>query len=221
MSQAAIARPVVMSAAMAAATLEGRKTTFREAVAPQPINGRVGMVNAAYCRAPDKWLVDGAVSDYHAAGLQVPEWACPYGVPGDRLFVQEPWNKHGSAISYLADGDWIAEWIADTKTPIPDWAVPQWQDADSMPEEHARLVLEIVSVQAKRLQAINAEQAKAEGMFFDTRAKKYVITEGDEYKGRGTTDAREAFFMLWESMRTGYMWVSNPWVWVVEFEVVA
>ena len=218
MSQAAIARPVVMSAAMAAATLEGRKTTFREAVAPQPINGRVGMVNAVYCRAPDKWLVDGAVSDYHAAGLQVPEWACPYGVPGDRLYVQEAWNKHGGAVTYLADGDWIADYAK--KEALTGVVMPRWSDPDSMPVEHARLVLEIVSVQAKRLQAINAEQAKAEGMFFDTRAKKYVITEGDEYMGRATADAREAFYMLWESMRTGYMWVSNPWVWVVEFKVV-
>lgn len=220
MSQAAIARPVVMSAAMAAATLEGRKSTFREAVTPQPINAYVRMVSGADLGEPYLWAPANCHVEYIQQGLPIPLWECPYGVPGDRLYVQEPWNKHGGAVSYLADGDWIADWLKDSKTPIPAWAVPQWQDADSMPEEHARLVLEIVSVQAKHLQEINAEQAKAEGMFFDTRAKKYVITEGDEYKGRGTADAREAFFMLWESMRTGYMWVSNPWVWVVEFKVV-
>lgn len=209
-------RPVVMSAAMATATQEGRKTTFRVPVLPQPINGLVTMENGAGRGHPNTWYVSDPQGCYPVAGQQPPVWECPFGVPGDRLFVQEPWNKHGGALTYLADGDWIAEYF---KAAVPPCMCrPQWEDADAMPLEHARLILEIVSVQAKRLQAIDAEQAKAEGMFYDARLRKYVITEGDEYKGRGTADAREAFYMLWESMRTGFMWAANPWVWVIEFK---
>jgi len=208
-------RPVVMSAAMAAAILEGRKTTFREPVRPQPINGLVTMENGANRGQPNAWHAGDPQGCYDVARQEPPVWECPFGVPGDRLFVQEPWNKHGGAVTYLADGDWIADYF---KAAVPPCLCrPQWEDADAMPLHHARLILEIVSVQARRLQAIGAEQAKAEGMFYDARTRKYVITEGDEYKGRGTADAREAFYMLWESMRTGFMWAANPWVWVIEF----
>lgn len=214
---------LVLSAAMAAAIQEGRKTTFRAPVTPQPINVLVAMVNAGYCGHPDTWLVDGAVDQYHRQGIKVPQWSCPYGVPGDRLYVQEPWNKHGGLVTYLADGDWIADYLKHAKLKeqpsVGEW--PRWEDADAMPEEHARLVLEIVSVQAKPLQAIDPEQAAAEGMFYDKAKRQYVITEGDEFKGRSTSCAREAFYMLWESMRTGYMWKANPWVWVVEFKLVS
>lgn len=209
-------RPVVMSVAMAAATLEGRKTTFREPVRPQPINALVTMMNGADRGTPDTWYANDPQGCYTLAGQQPPVWQCPFGVPGDRLYVQEPWNKHGGLVTYLADGDWIADFLKAAVPPVR--RRPEWEDADSMPLEHARLILEIVSVKAKRLQAIDAEQAKAEGMFYDTRSHKYVITEGDEYKGRGTADAREAFYMLWESMRTGFMWAANPWVWVIEFK---
>jgi len=206
-----------MSAGMAAATLDGRKTTFREVVTPQPFNTYVSM--APHPDGQPVWLARGHVP-YEGGDLpgDVPAaWRCPYGVPGDRLYVQEPWNKHGAAVTYLADGDWIAD---HNKAAPPAHYRPQWNDADTMPEEYARLVLEIVSVQAKQLQAISPEQAAAEGMFYDKAKRRYVITEGDEYKGRSTSCAREAFYMLWESMRTGYMWTANPWVWVVEFKVI-
>lgn len=216
MSLAAIAKPVVMSAAMAAAISEGRKTTFREAVTPQPINAYVSMVN----RAPGVWSAEGS-GPYSAAAMPqdaVAAWRCPYGVPGDRLYVQEPWNKHGGTVSYLADGDWIADYLAAAVPPVRN--KPKWEDADAMPQEYARLVLEVVRVQAKHLQAISAEQAMDEGMPWDAATRQYIITEGEEYKGRATKDPKFAFYMVWESMRTGHMWANNPWVWVVEFKVV-
>lgn len=211
MSQAAKQRAVVMSAGMAAATQEGRKTAFRVPVLPQPEHAYLRMCAEA-CPEPHTWTDVDTLSN---AGGRT-RWRCPYGVPGDRLFVQEPWNKHGGAVTYLADGDWIADFNVDAVPPVRNR--PKWEDADAMPEEYARLFLEIVSVNARRLQAIDAEQAKAEGMFYDTKARQYVIIEGDEFKGRSTRNAREAFYMLWESQRTGFMWASNPWVWVVEFK---
>ena len=201
MIQAATQRAVVMSAAMAAATLEGRKSTFREPVRPQPDRPSDDIFPVS--TEPHTWV---------SRGIQ---WRPGY-LPGDRLYVQEPWNKHAGLVTYLADGDWIADFTAAAVPPVRK--PPKWEDADAMPEEHARLFLEVLSVQAKRLQAISPEQAKAEGVLFDARAKQYVITEGEEFKGRGTRCAREAFSMLWESQRTGFMWASNPWVWVVEFK---
>lgn len=202
-SRAAIRRAVVMSAGMAAAIQEGRKTTFREVVLPQPDTPGPAMLPVS--GEPYTWISGKS------------KWRPGY-LPGDRLYVQEPWNKHGGLATYLADGDWIAEYLEAAVPPLH--RKPQWEDADGMPEEYARLELEVVSVQAKRLQAITPEQAAAEGMVYDKAKGKYFITEGDEYKGRGTSCAREAFYMLWESMRTGYMWTANPWVWVVEFRLV-
>lgn len=214
---------LALSAGMVKAILEGRKSTHREAVAPQPINDRVGMVNGAYCSKRDTWFVDGLVSEYHDTGRPVPEWQCPYGQPGTLLAVQEPWNRNGGLNTYLADGDWIAEFAraepAAFQARKSIGNAPTWEDADAMPLEYSRLTLLVRSVRAERLQRISGEEAKVEGICYDKRTHKYWVFNSEDHRDKQTHYPREAYSWLWESQGTPFMWSSNPWVWVLEFSV--
>lgn len=83
----------------------------------------------------------------------------------------------------------------------------RWRPSIHMPRWACRLVLEITAVRVERLQAISTQDCLAEGI--TTRFK--VADAADEL--------RIQFRDLWND--TGSDWNSNPWVWVVEFKVVA
>lgn len=85
-----------------------------------------------------------------------------------------------------------------------------------MPKEAARLFLKVTNVRVERLQDIDEEGAKAEGVNF--RDGKHV---GVEEKMRRS--AVERFAEIWdrtikpEDIGT-YGWDANPYVWVIEYE---
>lgn len=81
-------RQILFSGPMVRALLAGTKT--RRVVKPQPAANQ-GMVNAAYCGDRNLWLRDGPCSSSDPAK----EWRCPYGQPGDRLWVREMHYLHG------------------------------------------------------------------------------------------------------------------------------
>jgi hypothetical protein len=175
-------RPILFSGPMVRAILDGQKTQTRRIVKPQPsIEGQ------------EPHLV-----------------RCPYGVPGDRLWVRETWGeggmtKPGDPASYAAD------W--------PDaGAIRKWRPSIHMPRWASRIDLEVTAVRVERLQAITEEDARAEGA-------AHRIARGGDLSGalEGETPIQHVahFRDLWDSIngeRTP--WASNPWVWVVSFKRV-
>lgn len=75
-------RPILFSGRLMRAILEGRKTVTRRVVKPQP--------NAEGC--PNAKMVDLGSAFGLLDGCLSGEWRCPYGVPGDRLWVRENWS---------------------------------------------------------------------------------------------------------------------------------
>jgi uncharacterized protein YhfF len=73
-----------------------------------------------------------------------------------------------------------------------------------MPRTRSRLTLRITDVRVERVQDISEEDALAEGEGFE-----------DGYP-------QQDFAEMWDSFnaKSGYSWESNPWVWVIEFEVI-
>ena len=144
---------------------------------------------------------------------------CPYGVPGDLLWVRECWGASswydgtaprdihpGAGVAYRATGG-----VAGVKL-RPSIHMPRWA---------ARLFLRVTDVRVERLQDISDEDARAEGV----KARDAAIVFQNDADGRprltaelhGT--ARSAFACLWDSLaKPGSMWPDNPWVWVVNFE---
>jgi len=140
---------------------------------------------------------------------------CPYGVPGDRLWVRETFVQgHPSDAGevrydlplrywYRADGD-LDMWAGEDghAGDVP------WRPSIHMPRAASRITLEITDVRVERLQAISEEDALAEGVPF---------VQNDPFE----RTARREFQDLWDSLNAKRApWASNPWVWCLTFKRV-
>lgn len=133
-------RPILFKGDMVRAILAGTKTQTR-----RPVKLKVGNDNRF--DIPGKRTVMN-INDPRAVEF------CPFGQPGDRLWVRETWHSeratHPVFAFYRADGD-------DGKL--------IWRPSIHMPRWACRLVLEIVSVRVECVGDITEADAKAEGFY--------------------------------------------------------
>lgn len=206
-------RPILFSAPMVRAILEGRKTVTRRVVKQPPASGWVfgdeyGRITSTH-RHKGKFgalIRRGVGTDFPEIDI-VP---CPYGQPGDRLWVRETHSfvpdddepAGCSAVLYAADGNQYGKLR-------PSIHMPRWA---------SRILLEVTAVRVERLQDVSEEQAKAEGV--DGEPCDHVRQSCDDIGCSGDT-AKGAFSFLWESINGAGSWDANPWVWVVEFKRIA
>ncbi|WP_153164366.1 hypothetical protein [Stenotrophomonas nematodicola] len=185
-------RPILFNGAMVRAILAGQKTQTRRAVAG--VRGD----NCLCLKKPTKTRsgIITHVLDAPGHGL------CPFGQPGDRLWVRETWQFEINAIGSAREEDGPFVYAADDG--YGDRRIDErWRPSIHMPRWVCRLVLEITAVRVERLQAISTQDCLAEGI--TTRFK--VADAADEL--------RIQFRDIWND--TGGDWESNPWVWVIEF----
>lgn len=227
-------RPIIFNAEMVRAILDGRKTQTRRIVTPQPINRKVGMVNAGYCGHPELWLVDGDVGSYTCNGLIAPEWRCPFGIIGDRLWVREtfqgPLMDESLLDDYRKDADKFqnpkyCEYAADggekpEYTDLDDNLRYGWRPSIHMPRWASRINLQITKVRVERLNGISEADALAEGCVALEGCKWHTFEEAKAGTPMHDHTAKDAFSALWQSIYGEESWSSNPWVWVIEFERV-
>lgn len=153
-------------------------------------------------------------------GRRQPVWRSPYGVAGDRLWVRETWRTAAclddKSPTRIAEdclgvgytGPWAPIWYRADDTfnrAVPRaeaeaeraWGGPgRWRPSIHMPRWASRLTLRVEDVRVERLQAIDEEGARAEGV-----------------------QDRAAFAALWDGLAgPGASWADDPWVWVVRFE---
>jgi hypothetical protein len=190
--------PILFSDTMVRAILAGSKTQTRRIVKPQPL-----------------WVYDDTIPVKTQDADPKGAIRCPYGVPGDRLWVRETWqaltepNPSHLIAEKPQPGDDIRYRATEPETWIP--ALP-WRPSIHMPRWACRLVLEITDVRVERLQDISRQDALAEGI--DMSAPQ-VASLVEEYR------PVIAFAGLWESINAKRApWKSNPWVWVIEFEEI-
>lgn len=216
--------PILFSAPMVKAILEGRKTQTRRVCKVQP-PAWTDRVDAAP-------LVDG-VHRHGEAGQWVAvsnEFVnvrcigrCPYGEAGDRLWVRETWQAMNTEMK------WWHEWPANDRSsmnwawtnpvkPAYDLTPPKWLPAIHMPRMACRIMLEVLNVRVERVQDISEEDAIAEGM--DENALVFGLESGAQIAD--DQKCRAQFAELWDSInaKRGYGWDANPWVWVIEFKQV-
>ena len=187
-------RPILFSAPMVRALLAGTKTQTRRVVklrGAEVIDERGWQT--VFLRSPWPWSPE--------ADAWVP---CPYGAPGDRLWVRETWAAPH-------DRDHLRPREIPNGTRIhhrASWEGPSgllWRPSIHMPRWASRITLEVTGVRVERLQAISEEDAKAEGCPFD-----------EPPPGKPWAWFRK----LWMDINGAESWASNPWVWVVEFKRV-
>lgn len=159
----------------------------------------------------------------------LPEIKCPYGQPGDRLWVKETW-KPDPVFGYT-DRDKPS--TIDEATKIlyraslpedhPKAAWQKWRPSLFMRRWMSRILLEIVSIRVERLHDITEEGAKAEGIARIGNFGPYGWTHRPEYRDlddgpvQTFETAREAYAHLWDEINGRGSWNANPYVWVVKF----
>jgi hypothetical protein len=235
-------RPILFSGPMVRSLLDGSKTQTRRIVKPQPgedwrpdsMADIHKMVDGEFPMRNGEPIVIGwgAVNEDGDKG-----YICPYGQPGDRLWVRESVTVHHPTEAYYnADSVRVAQ--NGERFPWKDSAQRRFSSrlTRSIPSIHmprwaSRLLLEIVSVRVERLQDITEADAKTEGVVAGGRAPGHAphIYENDE-SGRDLDPCnhgdemflwREGYRTLWESINGPGSWDANPWVWVVEFKRVS
>lgn len=211
-------RPILFSGAMVRAILEGRKTMTRRVVKPVPSDvwGH-GVVTDTRSTKFGKFCVHMRgefCGDVHVD--------CPYGAPGDRLWVRETfWHRETFHADYLMDYRYCAT------EPTPPGSVDQndyhtlegyWRKMPSifMPRDASRITLEVTGVRVERLREINEQDAIAEGVQWPKHEDFEPVTLNFVTFG----PARIAFKELWCNINGDASWDANPWVWVVEFRMV-
>jgi hypothetical protein len=205
-------RPILLNGPMVRAILDGSKTQTRRVA--KEFNEMPNM-DKLLARFPN-------------------QEGCPYGAPGDRLWVRETCRAE-----CLAGGKCGVRYIADDTFAEPNQNMTQWESwADEeawhrlhgyrggnglpvpsihMPRWACRIVLEVVSVRVERLQCITATDAVAEGVNVprcgcEACSMTSAICPADQ------SSHIESFAQLWDSIYG--TWDANPWVWVVEFRRV-
>lgn len=136
---------------------------------------------------------------------------CPYGVPGDRLWVRETFGhfelndsfKPGDRVFYRADGECLE--------------LQPWRPSIHMPRWASRITLEITAVRVERLHDISESDARAEGITPFNDGHGWHTEDGRHYAGT----AADAYLSLWASINGEASARANPWVWVIEFKKVS
>lgn len=180
-------RPILFSGEMVRAILDERKTQTRRVLKNTPSDARLDSIRS-----------DGAEAGFSTNEKVLSLVRCPYGVPGDRLWVRE---------SFM---------LTTPETPLykasygPGKHVSPWAPSIHMPRWASRITLEITRVRVERVQQISEADALAEGVSPSRRD-----FDGDIYD----FSARDNFRSLWVTINGKRApWVSNPWVWVLELK---
>jgi hypothetical protein len=238
-------RPLLMCAEMVQATLRdvNPKTETRRIIKPQPVPfgaSAYGGTRQGWTWKADSlnrgWNDDDA-DPYRGQSLASLALACecPYGQPGDRLWVKETfycdhceYQGATAGLPALSDADkklylhYAAD--GDVRSQIPECeGTPKLKPSIFMPRWASRITLEIVSVRVERLQDISEADVVAEGVETSIGTGMiegetvYHFTTNSGYS-RGKTGAVLAYQDLWESINGKCSWAANPWVWVVTFK---
>lgn len=257
-------RPILFSGPMVRAILDGRKTQTRRVVKPSPgLQSRWASVGLlAKCPSCYLCFVDGEMGAQfqhpHAGTTQhygevakdspMGWFRCPYGAPGDRLWVRETWQTSSAADSksprrMAIDSIGSTELIPlrytaggfrarfDTRDML--WG--KSRPSIHMPRWASRINLEITGLRVERLREISEADAVAEGVDAVSMA---------DFPRQATMSRRADFAQLWDSIngkprkssmspkkraatvaatektKPLYSWASNPWVWVIEFKAL-
>lgn len=197
-------RPIIFSGEMVQALLDGRKTMTRRIVKPQPLQ------HVSIEGGQSDFYLQWDVDEGERVTQETREIKCPYGVPGDRLWVKETIRFRRDQ-DHLKPTDCIGRpWYqADDPTLIPSGCgggAGKMRPSIYMPRLASRLTLEITDVRVERIQDISEKDGKAEGVNWEL--------------GEGTPNNRfvPAFEKLWNSIHGPGAWERDDWVWAISFK---
>jgi hypothetical protein len=215
--EAVTSRPILFSAPMVVSLLRPvkPKTQTRRTPGLDLVNASPDAWDDVRCFG-DEWSFRGANA------LTEHLVRCPYGKPGDTLWVRERSRRVGAVLlpngrPRTIDVQYEADKTLRLNVVFPDrLQVPEHGKCLSMGcyREASRITLEITGVRVERLQGISEADAKAEGIRWTDEGPLHAHLDG----GFNFPTAREAYERLWGDINGPGSWDANPWVWVVELK---
>nr|DAL52964.1 MAG TPA_asm: ASCH domain protein [Caudoviricetes sp.] len=197
-------KPILFNTVMVQAILEGRKTTTRRII---KVNNSLEFMG----------FKDGKA--LFGKGCCIHETIKPPYMPGDILYVRETWAKIcdvcdrecigcNKKYAYKADGNYTEE--------------DKWKPSIHMPKDATRIFLKITSVKIERLKDITHRGVIDEGTPYYEEMFKFNICLGQD---KAEFFLKSSFKDLWNSTVNKkdiekYGWNANPYVWVIEFELI-
>ncbi len=213
-------RPIIFGAPMVRAIIDGTKTQTRRVIAKAFDHQVAKLFPRSQDAVADQVLQLGDRS-WLAVWGSVPEdalhklyphggFACPFGAPGDHLYVKEafclpvtkndlmPSECEGASVAYEASADCRDRW-------------GRYRHARFMPRWASRITLEVTEVRVERVQSIESRDAWQEGTHCECM-KPIPICAGN----------RDSFMRAWNTInaKRGLGWEANPWCWCVSFKRV-
>jgi hypothetical protein len=197
-------RPIIFNTEMVQAILDGRKTQTRRVIKP-----------SKYSRTQFKWYGEHPLGGWWGSDVDPNEYnippghdegfPCPYGAPGDLLWVRETWRICDGVVSYKADDKYF-------NYPC--------KPSIHMPKKYARIWLKVLDVRVERVQEISIKDIFAEGVDDMVLLPMESTPDLPEFHNCAQGQMRTGFEILWDSInaKRGYSWEINPYVWVIEFE---
>lgn len=215
--------PILFSTEMVKAILEVRKEMTRRTKKLEEIN-----------KKPDSYSYKGTLSAnpliHVFARIWKETWVetihlkCPYGKPGDLLWVRETWTKDKKfplAVEEPNTSIFTYFFKADKKQHVAK--LIKWKPSIHMPKEAARIWLQVEEVRVERLQNISEEDAMEEGAgkaIFWMHTSQIEIVD-PAHVAYPTASYKLGFQKLWISINGIESWHENPWVWVVKYKVLS
>jgi hypothetical protein len=210
--------PILFQPEMVKANLDGRKTETRRVIKPQPDDTRakgknVKTVADYFTGVPEKgkayyWKANGSWNSSEP-------FKCPYGQPGDILWVRETWAPALGDYAYKAD--YSESVIKEERNK------GLWKPSIHMPKEACRMFLLLKEVKVERLHDITEESAIAEGVLskvVDAENKTNYYYDYLLKRYKPGMSAYMSFLSLWQSINGEDSWQQNPWLWVLKYEVL-
>ena len=211
-------RPIIFSAPMIRALLDGRKTQTRRQV-HKLFRSDYDLTIAKDRRGRNCYA---GTNPYGVHWIHDDAPFFPYA-PGDRLYVREAWAPL-SALTHNDPGPTALAangfYRADEST--VDGEISRWRPSIHMPRWASRLTLHVTDVRVQRLQDISEEDARAEGIEPLKSGRGYydpTMSHGAVRAGHYFTYAKTAFETLWNSIHGPDAWDANPWVAAITFDV--
>ena len=214
-----IAKPILFNTDMVLAILDGRKMVTRRVIKPQPKSKLCYVFAGSHKKDIRRWVYPSKTAhEFWGEEFKLPDditeeelkkkWNPPYHAD-DILYVRETWGEGYEEGTYIYKAD-------DKLANLPEFKESSkliYHPSIHMPKEAARIFLKVTNVRVERLQDITADGIRSECL------SSMCVHSGD------MEIAQKEFAILWNSTIKKYDidrygWDANPWVWVIEFEVI-
>lgn len=236
-------RPILFSGAMVRALLDGTKTQTRRVVKPQPERRNIeqigNMLGFKKRQGDGFWLWPNARERILAE--------CPYGQPGDRLWVRETWQVARETLDYETGGEYdVFEWpdeLGDPRLHLNGDArfgmkAGLFYAADGE-HKNPSVFYNLTGIDNKTIlrpreitwrpsihmprwaSRITLEITSVRVERLQNISRGDAMGEGCPFQNMAQgDDPRQWYAQLWDRLNGTGSWDANPWVWVIEFRPI-